>query len=51
MGKTLDEVIIEWLGSFARKEVSSEEYDALMQRLRRTVRLSGPYTRDELNER
>ena len=51
MGKTLEEVIIEWLESFARKEVSAEEYDALMRRLRRTVRSSGPYTRDEMNER
>jgi hypothetical protein len=51
MGKTLEEVIIEWLESYARKEVSAEEYDALMKQLRRTVRSSGPYTRYEMNER
>ncbi|HXP81638.1 MAG TPA: type II toxin-antitoxin system CcdA family antitoxin [Verrucomicrobiae bacterium] len=51
LGKTLEEAIIEWLESYARKEVSAQEYDALMKRLRRTVRSAGPYTRDEMNER
>jgi hypothetical protein len=51
MGKTLEEVIFEWLESYARKEVSAEEYDAAMMRLRKTVRSAGPYTRDEMNER
>jgi macrodomain Ter protein organizer (MatP/YcbG family) len=50
-GKTLEEAIIEWLESYARKEVSAREYDTLMKRLRRTVRTAGPYTRDEMNER
>jgi hypothetical protein len=51
LGKTLEEAIIEWLESYARKEVSAREYDTLMKRLRRTVRTAGPYTRDEMNER
>ena len=50
-GKTLEEVMLEWLKSYPRKKVSVREYDALMKRLRRTVRTAGPYTRDEMNER
>jgi hypothetical protein len=50
-GKTLEEVMLEWLESYPRKKVSAREYDALMKRLRRTVRTAGPYTRDEMNER
>ena len=51
LGKTLEEAILEWLESYPRKKVSACEYDALMKRLRRTVRSAGPYTRDEMNER
>jgi hypothetical protein len=51
LGKTLEEAILEWLESYPRKKVSAREYDALMKRLRRTVRSSGPYTRDEMNKR
>jgi hypothetical protein len=51
LGKTLEEAILEWLGSYPRKKVSAREYDALMKRLRPTVRSAGPYTRDEMNER
>jgi len=51
LGKTLEEAMLEWLESYARKDVSAREYDALMKRLRRTVRSAGPYTRDEMNER
>ena len=43
--------MLEWLESYPRKKVSAREYDALMMRLRRTVRSAGPYTRDEKNER
>jgi hypothetical protein len=50
-GKTLEEVILEWLQSYPRKKVSAREYDTLMKRLRRTVRTAGPYTRNEMNER
>jgi len=51
LGKTLEEAIIEWLESYAGKEVSAREYDTLMKRQRRTVRTAGPYSRDEMNER
>jgi hypothetical protein len=51
LGKTLEEAMLEWLESYAWKDVSAREYDALMKRLRRTVRSDGPYTRDEMNER
>lgn len=50
-GKTLEEVILEWLKSYPRKRTSPREYDALMKRLRRTVCSNGPYTREEMNER
>jgi Post-segregation antitoxin CcdA len=51
LGKTLEEAILEWLESYPRKKVSARESDALMKRLRRTVRTAGPYTRDEMNDR
>ena len=51
MGKKLEEAMLEWLESYAWKKASAREYDALMKRLRRTVRTAGPYTRDEMNER
>jgi len=50
-GKTLKEVILDWLKSYPRRKVSAREFDALMTRLRRTVRSAGPYTREEMNER
>jgi len=50
-GMTLEEAILEWLQSYPHKKVSAREYDALMKRLRRTVRTGGPYTREEMNER
>jgi hypothetical protein len=50
-GKTLEKVILDWLKSYPRKKVSIREVDAMMKRLRRTVRSNGPYTRDEMNER
>jgi hypothetical protein len=50
-GKTLEDVILEWLKTYPRKKASAREYDTLMKRLRRTVRTDGPYTRDEMNER
>ena len=43
--------MIEWLKSYPRKKVSPREFDALMKRLRRTVLLAGPYTRNKMNER
>ena len=49
--RTLNDAFREWLVQFTRQSGKAEEYDALMERLRRTVRLHPPYTRDEMNER
>ena len=49
--RTLNEAFREWLVQFTQQSGKAEEYDALMKRLRRTVRSNGPYTRDEMNER
>lgn len=49
--KTLNAAFREWLEDFVTKSGSLAEYDQLMERLRRRVRSSGPYTRDEMNER
>jgi hypothetical protein len=49
--KTLNSAFREWLEDFVAKSGSLAEYDQLMERLRRRVRSSGPYTRDEMNER
>jgi hypothetical protein len=51
VGKTLEEVMLEWLESYPRKKVSAREYNTLMKQLRRTIRSAGPYTREEMNER
>ena len=50
-GKTLNEVIREWLVHFTQHAGRAEEYNPLMKRLRRHVRSNGPYTRDKMNER
>lgn len=49
--KTLNAAFREWLEDYVAKSGSLAEYDQLMERLRRRVRSSGPYTRDEMNER
>jgi hypothetical protein len=49
--RTLNEAFREWLVQFTQQSGKAEEYDALMKRLRQTVRLHPPYTRDEMNER
>lgn len=49
--RTLNDAFREWLVQFTQQAGNVEEYEALMRRLRRTVRSSGPYTRDEMNER
>jgi hypothetical protein len=49
--RTLNDAFREWLVQFTQQAGNVEEYDALMERLRRTVRLHPPYTRDEMNER
>ena len=49
--RTLNAAFREWLFQFTHQAVRAKQYDALMKRLRRNVHSSGPYTRDELNER
>jgi hypothetical protein len=49
--RTLNDAFREWLVQFTQQSGKAEEYDALMKRLRRTVRLHPPYIRDEMNER
>lgn len=49
--RTLNDAFREWLLQFTQQSGKGEEFDALMERLRRTVRSNGPYTRDEMNER
>ena len=48
--KTLNAAFREWLEQFAAQAGGGASVDALMRRLRH-VRSSGPYSRDELNER
>lgn len=49
--RTLNAAFRQWLVQFIQQAGKAEEYDPLMKRLRRTVRLHPPYTRDEMNER
>jgi len=49
--RTLNDAFRDWLTQFTQQSGSAEEYDALIKRLRQTIRLRGPYTRDEMNER
>ncbi len=48
--KTLNGAFREWLEEYVANSGSLVEYDELMRRLRH-IRSSGPYTRDEMNER
>jgi Acyl carrier protein phosphodiesterase len=48
--KTLNAAFREWLDQYAAQAGGGAAVDALMRRLRH-VRSSGPYTRDEMNER
>jgi len=48
--KTLNAAFREWLERYAAQSGGGAAVDALMRRLRH-VRSSGPYTRDEMNER
>lgn len=49
--RTLNDAFREWLVQFTQQTGKAEEYASLMKQLRRSVRSSGPYTRDEMNER
>ncbi len=48
--KTLNAAFREWLEEYAAQAGAGAAYDALMRRLSH-IRSTGPYTRDELNER
>jgi len=48
--KTLNAAFREWLEQYAAQPGAGRAYDALMRRLSH-IRATGPYTRDELNER
>jgi hypothetical protein len=48
--KTLNAAFREWLQQFTRQAGRAKEFDALMERLKH-VRSSGPYSRDQMNER
>jgi hypothetical protein len=48
--KTLNAAFREWLEQYAAQAGGGAAVDALMRRLRH-VRSSGPYARDEMNER
>jgi len=48
--KTLNAAFSEWLEQYAAQAGGGAAVDALMRRLRH-VRSSGPYTREEMNER
>jgi len=48
--KSLNEAFREWLVQFTQRSGSTQEYDALMKRLR-NVRAGRRFTRDEMNER
>ncbi len=48
--KTLNAAFREWLQAFTAQSGDGREFDALMRRLRH-IRLGGPYSRDEMNER
>ena len=48
--KTLNVAFREWLEEYVGKSGRVVEYDELMRRLRH-LRSTGPYTRDEMNER
>jgi hypothetical protein len=48
--KTLNAAFREWLEQYAAQSGGAAAMDALMRRLRH-VKSSGPYTRDQMNER
>jgi hypothetical protein len=48
---TLNAAFREWLEQFSGRQRWLQEYDALMERTRKYMRVDRKYTRDELNER
>ena len=48
---TLNAAFREWLQQFSGRQRWLQEYDALMERTRKYMKVDRKYTRDELNER
>jgi hypothetical protein len=48
--KTLNDAFREWLLQFTAQTGRTQEFDAVMKRLRH-IRAGGHYSRDEMNER
>jgi len=48
--RSLNNAFREWLAGYSAQDNTDQEYDALMKRLSH-IRLHGPYTREEMNER
>jgi len=48
--RSLNNAFREWLTRYCAQDSTDEDYDALMKRLSH-IRLHGPYTREEMNER
>ena len=48
--KTLNQAFREWLRAYAGQRTRVKDFDRLMRDLRH-VRSSGPYSRDQMNER
>ena len=48
---TLNAAFREWLEQYAGRQRWLQEYDALMERTRKYMKVDRKYTRDELNER
>jgi predicted transcriptional regulator len=48
--KTLNAIFREWLEQFTARSGSSQDFDALMQRLKH-VKAGSHFSRDEMNER
>jgi hypothetical protein len=48
--KTLNAIFREWLGQLTSRNGSTQEFEALMRRLKH-VKAGRPFSRDEMNER
>jgi hypothetical protein len=48
---TLNAAFREWLQQYSGRQRWLQEYDAMMERTRKYMRVDRKYTRDELNER
>ena len=50
-GTTLNELIRLWLADYVNRREQADRAMQAIDELRKTVRLHGPFTRDELNRR